>query len=65
MGGPKGSSKNMTVGKEGKEKSDSIKGKKNPNGELVLFGRSIAPPGNMGELESFQPWRGNVVEDVQ
>lgn len=26
MGGPKGSSKNMTVGKEGKEKLDSIKG---------------------------------------
>lgn len=29
VGGPKGSSKNMTVGKEGKEKLDSIRGKKN------------------------------------
>lgn len=65
MGGPKGSSKKMTVGKEGKEKLDSIKGKKIPNGESVLFGCSRTPLGNTVELESFKPWLGKVVEDVQ
>lgn len=34
VGGPKGSSKNMTVGKQGKEKLDSIKRGKIPNGEF-------------------------------
>lgn len=64
MGGPKGSSKNRTVGKEGKEKLDSIKGKKIPNGEFVLFGCSVTPPGNMVELESLKAWLGKVMEDV-
>ena len=64
MGGPKGSSKNMTVGKEGKEKLDSIKGEKIPNGEFVLFGYSVTPPGNMVELESLKAWLGKVMEDV-
>lgn len=36
-----------------------------PNGEFVLFGCSLTSPGNMVELESFKPWLGKVVEDVQ
>lgn len=64
MGGPKGSSKNMTVGKQVKEKLDSIKGEKFQMVSFVLFGCRITPPGNMVELESFKPWLGKVVEDV-
>lgn len=66
MGGPKGSSKNMTVGKHGKEKLDLIKGE---NFQMVnsfyLAAVSSPPPGNMVELESFKPWLGKVVEVVQ
>ena len=41
------------------------KKRKIPNGEFVLFGCSLPPPGNMVELESFKPWLGKAVEDVQ
>lgn len=49
--------------REGKIRAN--KGGKIPNGEFVLFGYSIAPPGNMVELESLKPWLGKVVEDIQ
>lgn len=64
VGGLKGFSKNMIVGKEGKEKLDLIKGKKILNGEFVLFGCSRIFLGNTVEFELFKFWLGKVVEDV-
>lgn len=65
MGGPKGSSKHMTVGKEGKENRFNQREKKIPNAKFVRFGYGITPPGNMVELESLKPWLGKVMEDVR